>query len=135
MNIDTVMTEVKSLLDPIGKPLRVFDHPITAVNPPTAIVALPEITFDLTYGRGSDRLALPVLLIIGTVVDRAARANLAPYIARTGAKSFKARLESPDSYSSFDDLRVLTCTFDVVEFGAVEYLGATFMLDIIGDGA
>jgi len=134
MNIDTVMTEVAVLLRLIPN-LRVFDYPISTVEPPTALVSLPEITFDLTYGRGSDKFALPVLLVIGKVVDRAARANLAPYVAGSGPRSFKAALELPDVYASFDTLEVQTCTFDVVEFGAIEYLAGTFMLDITGDGA
>lgn len=135
MNIDAVMSEVAALLKTLPAKPRVFDHPVDAVSPPTLIVALPEITYDMTYGRGSDRLALPVILAIGKVIDRAARANLAPYIAGSGPNSIKQVLESDDEYESFDALRVQTCTFDVVSFGAVEYLTATFLLDITGDGA
>lgn len=134
MNLDAVMAEVAARLDTIPA-LRVFDHPVDTVNPPTAIVSLPLITFDETYGRGSDRYALPVILAIGKVVDRAARANLAPFVAGAGASSVKAVLEADDNYVAFDSLRVVSAEFDVITWSAVEYLTATFLLDILGDGA
>lgn len=135
MNIDTVMTEVATRLKTIDK-LRVFDHPVDKVEPPTAIVSLPEITFDLTYGRGTDRYQLPVILAVGKVVDRAARANVAPYVAGAGPKSFKAVLEDESApYASFDSLRVTGVEFDVISWSAVDYLTATFLLDILGSGA
>ena len=135
MNLDAVMTEVAARLDTIAD-LRVFDHPVDTVNPPTAIVALPEITFDQTYGRGSDRYALPIVLAIGKHDVRASRANLAPYVAGDGAKSFKAVLEDDATpYVAFDSLRVQSVEFDVITWSSIEYLAATFLLDIIGDGA
>ena len=134
MNLDDVMAEVAARLDTITD-LTVFDHPVDTVNPPTAIVSMPEITFDQTYGRGSDRYDLPVVLAIGKVVDRASRKNVAPYVAGAGAKSFKAVLEDESTpYTSFDSLRVQSVSFDVIAWSAVEYLAATFLLDIIGDG-
>lgn len=135
MNLDAVMTDVADRLKTIAG-LRVFDHPVDTVNPPTAIVSLPEIVFDETYGRGMDRYTLPVILAIGKVVNRASRANLAPYVAGAGAKSFKAVLEDETvPYAAFDTLRVVGISFDVIQWSSVEYLCATFTLDIAGDGA
>jgi hypothetical protein len=133
MNLDTVMTEVAGRLDTITG-LRVFDHPVDELQPPTAIVSLPQIAFDQTYGRGSDRYAMPVLLAIGKVESRASRNNLAPYIAGSGPKSFKAVLEDYDPVS-FDSVRVQQVDFDVVTWGSVDFLTATFLLDIMGSGA
>lgn len=135
MHIDSVMAEVATRLKTIT-PLRVFDHPVDKVEPPTAIVSLPQISFDQTYGRGCDRYELPVILAIGKVVDRAARNNIAPYVAGTGSKSFKAVLENQSTaYVSFDTLRVQGVDFDVFTWNSVEYLTATFTLDILGSGA
>jgi hypothetical protein len=129
------MTEVADRLDTIAG-LRVFSHPVDKIEPPTAIVSLPQIAFDLTYGRGSDRYTLPVILAIGKVVDRAARNNIAPYVAGSGAKSFKQVLEDDTTpYTSLDTLRVQGVEFDVFTWNAVEYLTATFTLDILGSGA
>jgi hypothetical protein len=133
MNLDTVMTEVATRLDTIVG-LRVVDHPVDEIQPPTAIVSLPQITFDQTYGRGSDRYALPVVLAVGKVSDRASRNNLAPYVAGSGAKSVKAVLEGFTAVS-FDAVRVQGVEFDVISWGTVEYLTATFLLDIMGSGA
>lgn len=135
MNLDAVMTEVAERLDAIAG-LRVFDHPVDTINPPTAIVSLPEIAFDLTYGRGTDRYTLPVILAVGKVSDRASRANIAPYVAGSGDHSVKQALEDETTpYAAFDTLQVQRVDFDVVAWSAVEYLTATFTLDIVGSGA
>lgn len=135
MNLDEVMIEVAKRLDTI-EGLRVADHGVDVVNPPHAIVSLPQITFDETYGRGADRYTLPVILAIGKVVNRASRDNLAPYVAGSGVKSFKQVLEDETvPYAAFDSLRVQSIEFDVISWGAVEYLTATFTLDIAGSGA
>jgi hypothetical protein len=135
VNLGAVMAEVAARLDTI-EGLRVFDHPVDAINPPTAIVSLPEITFDLTYGRGCDSYALPVVFAVGKMSDRASVDNLAPYVAGAGEKSVKAVLEDDtEPYVAFDALRVQSVDFDVVAWGAIPYLTATFVLEIIGDGA
>lgn len=135
MNLDAVMTEVAGRLETIAG-LRVFDHPVDKLTPPTAIVSLPEIAFDETYGRGSDRYTLPVVLAVGKMNDRASRANLAPYVAGAGPSSVKEVLEDETvPYVAFDGLRVVSVDFDVVAWGAIPYLTATFVLDIMGDGA
>lgn len=114
--------------------LRVFDHPVDTINPPTALVALPRINFDGAYGRGMDRWELPLMLMTGKVVDRAARDAMGPYVSGSGAKSIKQVVEA-GTYTAFHTVRVTGCEFDVVTFGAVDYLAATFTLDIAGAGA
>lgn len=135
MNIDAVMDEVAARLDTIPD-LRVTAHPVDKINPPHAVVSLPEITFDLTYGRGSDRFSLPVVLAVGRVSDRGSRASLAPYVAGSGPRSFKQVLEDDtEPYVSFGTLRVVSVGFDVIAWGTVDYLTAGFIIDITGDGS
>lgn len=134
MDVDTVMIEVAALIDTIPG-LRVVDHPVDTIAPPVAIVGLPEITFDETYGRGADRYLLPVILAVGRADAKASRFNIAPYVKGSGATSVKAALEPNADYVSFDSLRVQGVSFDVITWSAVDYLCATFLLDIIGDGA
>lgn len=134
MKLEDVMAEVAARLDTIDG-LRVSDTPVDAVNPPHAIVALPEITFDLTYGRGADRYRMPVVLAVGKVSDRTAARRLAAYAAGAGTKSVKAVLEDDTTpYVAFDALRVESVDFDIIAWGAVDYLTAAFVLDIIGSG-
>lgn len=135
MNVEDVMAEVATRLKAIAG-LRVFAHPVDDVHPPTAIVALPDVTFDQTYGRGMDRMSLPVVVAIGRVSDRAAAEKAASYANGSGAGSVKQVLEDESTpYEAFDTLRVASVEFDVVTWGTVNYLTAAFTLDISGDGA
>lgn len=135
MNLDAVMTEVATRLEAING-LRVSDGPVDAINPPHAVVSLPQVSFDMTYGRGSDRYTLPVVLAIGKVSSRAARTNIAPYVAGDGASSVKAVLEDESTpYAAFYTLRVESIEFDVIAWNSIDYLTATFILDITGSGS
>lgn len=135
MNVDDVMSEVAARLDTITG-LRVADHPADSINPPQAIVYTPEITFDTTYGRGSDRYSLPVDVVVGRVSDRASIKNIAPYVAGSGPSSVKQVLEDEATpYAAFYTLRVQSVDFDVLVVGGIAYLAAAFTLDISGPGA
>lgn len=134
MDLADVMDAIGDRLDTITG-LRVHRYPPGSVSPPAAVVSYPdEITFDETYGRGMDRLSLPVVLVVGKASDRAARNKLGAYVNGSGASSVKAVLES-GTYSAFHTVRVASADFDVVSIGDVPYLAAMFNLDITGSGA
>lgn len=134
MDLAQVMQEIADRLDTI-EGLRCFGYPAPKVSPPAAIVSYPEtLTFDATYGRGMDRLTLPVVLVVGKVSDRRTRENLAGYCAGSGAASVKAVIES-GTYAAFDTVRVTGIQFDVVTLAGTDYMGAVFDLDIAGQGA
>lgn len=135
MDIAAVMDEVAARLDTITG-LRVTAFPIDKVNPPHAVVSLPEISYDLTYGRGSDRISLPVVIAVGRQSDRASRDKLLPFVAGTGPQSVKQVLEDDtEPYAAFDTLRVVSSDFDVLLWGTIEYLTAGFIIDITGSGS
>jgi len=134
VNLTEVMEAVGDRLDTIAG-LRVFPHPTDALTPPAAVVSVPdEIVYDETYGRGMDRITLPLVVVVGKAFDRAAMTNLAAYADGSGAKSVKAVLES-GSYTAFDTVRVMRAEFDVVRIASSDYLAAMFDLDIAGQGA
>jgi len=134
MNLAAVMDAVSTRLDTIAN-LRCFAYPPAKLTPPAAVVSYPETyTFDETYGRGSDRMTLPVVLVVGRVSDRSARDELGAYCNGTGARSVKAVLQS-GTYTAFDSLRVVSIDFDVVSIAGVDYLAALFDLDIFGPGS
>ena len=133
MNIAAVMDQLAARLDTIDG-LRVTAHWVGTPNPPHAVVSMPRGDFDATYGRGMDRWELPIILILGKVSERAARNAASPFVSGSGDKSFKQVLEA-GTYTEFDTLRVQDFEFDVITFGAVDYLTATFTLDIAGRGA
>ena len=137
MKIDDVMQQLANRLDTIPG-LRVFAYPPAKITPPAAVVTYPaDYSYDATYGRGMDKLQLPVVALVGKVSDRATRGQITKYVDGAGAASFKAVLEgnAAPAYTAFDSVRVARVVFDVVAIGAVEYLSATFTLDIAGQGS
>lgn len=134
MILKDVMTDIGTRLKTISG-LRVYDFPSDSITPPAAIIAYPdEIVYDATYGRGMDRMTLPVLVLAGKANDRAARNNLVGYADGTGAGSIKSVIES-GSYTSFHEVRVVRVEFDVVRVASNDYAAALFDLDITGQGA
>ena len=93
MDLATIMDEVKARLDTIDG-LHCYGHPADNVHPPAAVVTYPEeYLFDASYGRGSDRLTLPVVVLVGRPEAATSRDLLAEYVAGSGPKSIKAVLE------------------------------------------
>lgn len=134
MNLADVMDEVATRLDTISG-LRVFAYPPDRVEPPSAIVSYPgTYTYDETYGRGMDRMTLPVVVVVGKVSQRSARDALGAYVDGSGASSVKAVLES-GTYTELDSLRVMSVEFDVVTIAGTDYVAALFDVDIAGSGS
>lgn len=110
--------------------LRVADYPSDSANPPQAIVSLPEtVEYDAVMGRGADRVVIPVTVLVGRVSDRAARDLIAQYVSGTGPMSVKAAIDG-DLAGSAQTVRVSGATLNVVTIGAVDYLGASFDVEV-----
>jgi hypothetical protein len=134
VNLADVMDDLATQLDTIAG-LRVHAHPPGKITPPAAVVTYPETyDFDQTYARGMDRLELPVVVLVGKVSARASRDDLARFCDGSGADSVKAVLEA-GTYTAFDTVRVTKAEFDIIAIASVEYLAATFTVDITGSGA
>lgn len=134
MNLDTVMTEIATQLDTIAG-LRTYAYVPDKIVPPAAVVAYPErVRFDETYGRGFDRVSLPIFVLVGRLTDRSAREILIGYCGGSGASSIKAVVEG-GTYTAFDDARVEGVEFNTYRAAGTEYVGAKFMVDIAGQGA
>jgi hypothetical protein len=132
--ITDVMAAIRSRLGTISG-LRVQESPAAAVVPPAAGVGLPtDYTFDETYGRGYDRLSLPVEILIGRASDRGAHKDLSAYVDGSGSKSIKAVLES-GTYTAFDTLIVKSVEFSIYTLSATDYLSAMFTVDVFGKGS
>jgi hypothetical protein len=113
--------------------LRVYDYAADNAAPPAAIVSLPRsVEYDSTAGRGVDRIVIPVTILVGKVSERAARDKLGAYIAGSGASSIKAAVEGSggDLGGVAQTVRVMEATVDVVTIGAVDYLGASFDVEV-----
>jgi hypothetical protein len=134
-----VALDLNAVMDAIGARLvgvtglRVYDYAADAANPPAAIVGMPEtVEYDAAMGRGADRMVIPVTVLVGKVSDRAARDQLAQYVSGTGASSIKAAIETGNSDlgGTAQTVRVTGARLEVVTIQAVEYLGATFDVEV-----
>ena len=132
--------DLSAVMDAIGARLvgvtglRVYDYPADAASPPAAIVSLPEtVEYDVVAGRGADRVIIPVTILVGKVSDRAARDRLAAYVSGTGSSSVKEAIEGAGATlgGAAQTVRVQTANVNVVTIGAVDYLGASFDIEVI----
>lgn len=134
MDLADVMEEVAGKLSAING-LRVFAYPPDNLAPPAGVVSYPEsYEYDGTYGRGMDRLKLPVVVVVGKPTDRSTRDRLARYCDGAGAGSVKVAAQA-GPYVACDTVRVESVEFDVVSIGGTDYMAALFTLDITGPGS
>jgi hypothetical protein len=134
MNLANVMDEVADKLRPITG-LQVFAYPEKMITPPTAIITYPDdYTFDETYGRGSDRITLPVHLIVADVTAESSKYQIAEYCDGSGARSVKAIVEA-GTYTSCDSVRVSNIDFGTMKVAGLDYISAVFDLDVFGPGS
>lgn len=134
MNLELVMDEIAARLDTIAG-LRVKPEPPEQLTPPAGFVGYPEsIEYDQTYGRGSDRITLPVVIVEKLTPARAVRKRLTDYVAGVGAKSVKAVLEG-STYTQFHVIIVVRVDFEAVKIAGVDMLAAVFTCEIAGSGS
>lgn len=135
MDLDAVAAELADALKTIDG-LNVPEWGVQRVHPPFGLIPLPEsITFDATYGRGSDRIEdWPVLVLLARPTDPETRKAIAAYADGSGLRSVKAAIEA-HTYTACSTPRVTSAEFDVVSYAGTEYLAAMFHLDVTGSGS
>jgi hypothetical protein len=133
--MEDVCEEIKERLSTIDG-LRVTAYRPSSIVPPAAFPDLPErINYDATYQRGSDRYPdLPVNVLVGKAHERSSHRNIWAYVSTAGPKSFKSTLDASPAnpYSSCSEVTVTHAEFAIFRISGVDYLAATFTLDIIG---
>jgi len=132
LDLNTVMDAIGARLVGVTG-LRVYDYAADGASPPAAIVSLPRtVEYDAVAGRGADRIVIPVTVLVGKVSDRAARDALSAYITGTGPSSIKTAIEGSDGNlgGACQTVRVTEATADVVTIQAVDYLGASFDVEV-----
>lgn len=135
-----VAVQIGAVMDALGEAvseisgLRVHPYYAERVTPPAAIVGWPEeYAFDTGMQRGSDRLAIPLIVVVGRADARSTRDRLALYADGGGDSSIKAAVERYAS-PAWDSARVQSVEFGISTISAVAYLSATFNIDIEGTG-
>lgn len=113
--------------------LRVSSTIPDQINPPAAVVGGPRIEYDATMARGADRYEIPVRVYASRVAERAGQDKLDGYIAKAGATSVKAAIESdPTLNGNAHSVRVRELTsYGAYTIGNVDYLGAEWLVEVI----
>ncbi len=132
LNLNAVMDGLGVRLTAVTG-LRVYDYPSDNAAVPAAIVGLPsDGEYDYTKARGSDRVVVPVTLLIGKVSDRASRDKLSDYVAGAGSKSVKAAIESDRTLAgAVSSVAVRFPSIDIITLAGIDYLGAVFDVEVI----
>jgi len=134
MLLSAVMDDLAAALETIPK-LRAHPYWADRITPPAAVVGWPDpLDYDATYARGADTAELPVIVLAGKVDARSARDTLARYADGSGEYSVKAAIEAHNA-CSYDTARVTRAEFGFSLVAGVEYLAATFYVEITGKGA
>jgi hypothetical protein len=138
MNLGAIMDEMAARLR--GAPSlagRTFAYPPGSIKAPAAIVTYPtDYKYDLTYGRGMDRITGEVVIVVGRPTERQTRDRITRYADGAGPESVKALLDGDaGDYVNCDSVTVSDALFDGVQIGGIDYLAVVFSVDIAGRGA
>jgi hypothetical protein len=125
---------VLAIKSSIGQ-LNGFHYTVGKVPVPGFTVGPPElIDYDQTYGRGYDKITLPIIFLVGKNDSRSAASQLDAYLDGDGPRSVKAALEAHE-FTTCDDVRVVKAVPATYTSGGVDLLGAEFTVDVYGTGA
>ena len=132
VDLSLVMDELGAALEAIDG-LRVFPYLADRVTPPAAVVAWPDVTYDVVLRRNGDQMTFPVYVMVARSDARSLRDTLAPYLAGSGDQSVKAALEG-GTYTACDLARVRTARIEPVVIADTPYLAAVFDVEVTGTG-
>ncbi|MFF1685932.1 hypothetical protein [Streptomyces sp. NPDC058254] len=123
--------------------LKVFPYVPDAVAAPCFFVAEVDITYDKTFGRGTDELSFTCRVLISAANDRASQRTLDALLSGSGPSSLKQAIEAargaPGELAlggAADDLRIERVQgYRWYEHAGAEYVGAELVIKVIGDGS
>lgn len=132
--LSTVMDGIATYVVSAGVTTRAYGYPISDPTPPCLFVDWPtRLDFDLTFHAngttGKVAAIFPLQFLVGKVVDKAARDALSAIIS--GATGIKNLLDGSMGGTFLDTATVINCKIGPVQVGSVDYLAATFELEVI----
>lgn len=110
---------------------RMHAFPPGEISAPAGFLGYPTMNTHQTYGPGMQRWEIELFLCVGNPTDRAARERMSELVDGDGVAALITALESGDT-DAFDVATLKTVTIQEVVLGAVTYLGAVCVLDIVG---
>ncbi len=125
-----VLTGLKEALQNIAK-LRVYDFPSSKVEPPAAVLSLPETPYDVTLGGRADEWTLPLWILVSKGDDRSAYAEITQYLEAEGERSIRAMIEADRTLGgACDTCAVINARPQFASVGGVEFLAIEFTLEV-----
>lgn len=117
--------------------LRVTEYIADQINPPQAIIGVPDIPeYRTTFGRGRFGLEPEVTVLVSAALDRVGQRALAEFANVTGAKSIPAAIEADRTLGGVVE-ECFVLSFRVLGFeevGAIGYYGGVFQLKTVAKG-
>ena len=103
-------------------------------NPPIAIVALNNVSFDRAYAKGMTSYTFVITVIVGRAAEREAQRKLDAYIS-PGANSVKNAVESDKTLGGYAyDCRVVSMdSVGSLTISDTTYLAADFTVTVIAN--
>lgn len=134
--IEQVMLGIETRLKTISG-LRVSEYVADQINPPAALVGVPEISsYHATMGRGRFTIEPTVTVLTSAAYDRAGQLKLAGYANPTGSSSVVVAIEGDKTLGGVvDDCIVVDFRpLGMEEVGLIGYYGGVFTLRVIASG-
>lgn len=139
MNLAAAAREIEARLATLPTLVTTYlGQGVKSVTVPCAVVPLPDIDYNQTYGNGVTRIPdWEIAILAGKVDDEGAFDRLGIYADGTGADSVIACLQSDNAdlyepYTACDVVTVKSATFDVITWQGQDFQGALFTLDVAG---
>lgn len=134
--LQQIMEGIEARLDTI-EGLRVSDIKPGSVDPPMAVVGVPDVTsYHGTFGRGKFQLQPTITILVSKAFDRIGQHALAGYANPTGATSIVAAIEADKTLGGVvDDCIVVDFRpLGQEEVGLIGFFGGVFNLQVIAQG-
>lgn len=123
-------TAIAAKLDTIVG-LRVYDFPSDRIEPPAAVLSLPETPYDVTFGGRSDEWNFPLWILVAKADDKAAYGEMVDYLEAEGSKSVRAILEADRTLGgACDTIAVVGAKPMFATIAGTEFLAVEFDLEV-----
>ena len=133
MSITAIRTALANNLGTISG-LRTAAEVPDLPNPPVAIVALNNVSYDRAYAQGMTSYTFVVTVIVGRAAEREAQRRLDAYIS-TGSSSVKYAVESDKTLggNAYDCRVVSMDSVGSLTISDTTYLAADFTVTVIAN--
>ena len=107
--------------------LRVHDFPSNRIEPPAAVLSLPETPYDVTLGGRTDNWEFPLWVLVAKADDKSSYGEMNDYMEASGSRSILAAIEADRTLGGACDTVAVTrarpmfATVAGTEFLAVEF--------------